>query len=112
LRFYFGVATPSVGSLGRVSRRSPLGARPGVTHALILYLFSSRRHIRFRVLLSSFYHRTISLSSVCETSSRNQYNFGCVSLLFLLVFLIVLAGISLRGEVTRVSWVITNGAMV
>ena len=33
--------------LGRVSRRSPLGASPGVTHALILYLFSSRRHIRF-----------------------------------------------------------------
>jgi hypothetical protein len=31
--------------LGRVSRRSPLGASPGVTHALILYLFSSRRHI-------------------------------------------------------------------
>jgi hypothetical protein len=32
--------------------------------------------------------------------------------LFLLVFLIVLAGISLRGEVTHVSWVITNRAVV
>jgi hypothetical protein len=35
--------------------------------------------------------------------SRNQYNFGCVSFLFLLVFLIALAGISLRGKVIRVS---------
>jgi hypothetical protein len=31
--------------LGRVSRQNPLGASPGVTHALILYLFSSCRHI-------------------------------------------------------------------
>jgi hypothetical protein len=28
------------------------------------------------------------------------------------VFLIELAGISLRGELTHVSWVITNGAVV
>jgi hypothetical protein len=41
-----GAATPSVGPLARVSRRSPLGARPEVTHNLILYLFSSFRHIR------------------------------------------------------------------
>jgi hypothetical protein len=86
--------------------------RPGVTHVLILYLFSSRRHIRFRVLLRSFCHRTVSSSLVCETPSRNQYNFGCLSFLFLLVFLIALAGISLRGEVTRVSRVITNEAVV
>jgi hypothetical protein len=33
-----------VGPLGRVSRWSPLGASPGVTDALILYLFSSHRH--------------------------------------------------------------------
>ena len=32
--------------------------------------------------------------------------------LFLLVFLIALAGIRLRGEVIRVSQVITNGAVV
>jgi hypothetical protein len=31
---------------------------------------------------------------------------------FLFVFLIVLTGISLRGEVTRVSWVITNEAVM
>jgi hypothetical protein len=51
--FCFGAATPSVGPLGRVSRRSLLGASPGVTHALILYLFSSRHHIRFGFLLRS-----------------------------------------------------------
>jgi hypothetical protein len=98
--------------LGCVSRRSPLGASPGVTHALILYLFSSRRHIRFGFCLDQFCHRTVSPSSVCETPSRNQYNSGCVSFLFLLVFLIALAGLSLRGEVIRVSWVITNRAVV
>jgi hypothetical protein len=32
--------------------------------------------------------------------------------LFLVVFLIALVGISLRGEVTHVSWVITNSAVV
>jgi hypothetical protein len=35
-----------------------------------------------------------------------------VFFLFLLVFLIVLAGISLRGKVTHVLRVITNGAVV
>jgi hypothetical protein len=69
-------------------------------------------HIRFGFCLDQFYHRTVSSSSACETPSRNQYNFGCVSSLFLLVFLIVLARISLRGEVIRVSRVITNGAVV
>jgi hypothetical protein len=98
--------------LGRVSRRSPLGASPGVTHTLILYLFSSHRQIRFEFCLDQFCLRTLSPSSVCETPFRNQYNFGCVSFLFLLVFLIALAGIGLRGEVIRVSRVIINGAMV
>jgi hypothetical protein len=32
-----------------------------------------------------------------------------VFFLFLLVFLIALVGISIRGDVTLVSWVITNG---
>jgi hypothetical protein len=54
----------------------------------------------------------VSPSSACETPSRNQYNFGCISFLFLLVFLIALAGISLRGEVIHVSRVITIGALV
>jgi hypothetical protein len=63
--------------LGRVSRRSPLGTSPGVTHALILYLFSSCRHIRFGFCLDQFCHRTVSPSSICETPSRKQYNFAC-----------------------------------
>jgi hypothetical protein len=111
-RFCFGAATPSVGPLGRVSRQSPLGASPGVTHTLILYLFSSRHHIRFWFCLDQFCHRTVSSSSICETPSRNQYNFGFISFLFLLVFLIALAGIILRGEVIHVSRMITNGAVV
>jgi hypothetical protein len=44
-QFCFGAVTPFVGSLARVSRQSPLGARLGVTHALIFYLFSSLCHI-------------------------------------------------------------------
>jgi hypothetical protein len=84
--------------------------RPGIPHAPNLY-FTSSCHIRVWVLLRLFYHRTVSLSSAYETLSRNQH--GLVAFfLFLLVFLIVLAGISLRGEVTRVSRVITNGAVV
>jgi hypothetical protein len=35
-----------------------------------------------------------------------------VFFLFLPMFLIALAGIRLHGEVTRVSWVITNGAVM
>jgi hypothetical protein len=49
----------AVGPLGRVSRRSPLGASPGVTHALILYLFSSHRHIRVGFCLSLDLSRTV-----------------------------------------------------
>jgi hypothetical protein len=43
---YFGPAPPSVGQLGRVSCWSPLGERPGVTHAPNLYFTSSHYHIR------------------------------------------------------------------
>jgi hypothetical protein len=70
--------------------------------------------LRHRLLGSWAVYRvgTVSPSSVCETPSRNQYNFGCVSFLFFLVFLIALVGISIRGEVIRVSRVITNRAVV
>jgi hypothetical protein len=109
-QFCFGAATLFVGSLAHVSRRNSLGARPGVTHALILYIFSNCCHIRV-VLLRLFCHRTVSPSSACETPSHNQH--GLVAFfLFLLVFFIVLAGISLRGKVTRVSRVITNEEVV
>jgi hypothetical protein len=51
--------TPSVGPLARVSHRSPLGANPGFTHALILYLFSSCHHIRVGFCLSLDLSRTV-----------------------------------------------------
>jgi hypothetical protein len=47
--------------LGRVSRRSPLGARLGVTHALILYLFSICCHIRVGFCLSLDLSRTTAV---------------------------------------------------
>jgi hypothetical protein len=59
--FCFGAATPSVGPLGHVSRRSPLGASLGVTHALIVYLFSSRRHLRVGFCLSLDLSRTVAV---------------------------------------------------
>jgi hypothetical protein len=45
--------------LGCVSHRSPLGASPWVMHALILYLFSSCRHIRVEFCLSLDLSRTV-----------------------------------------------------
>jgi hypothetical protein len=111
-RFCFGDATASFGPLGHVSRRSPLGVRPGVTHPPNLYFIINIRHIRVWVLLrfilssnSVAVHRFVRPQLVINTVL-------VVFFLFLLVFLIMLVGISLRGEVTRVSWVITNGVMV
>jgi hypothetical protein len=88
-RFCFGAATPSVGPLGRVSRQSPLGARPGVTHALILYLFSSRRHIRVGFCLSLDLSRTATIDrfvrpQLVSLIIHPQYSRLC-SFLFLLV---------------------------
>jgi hypothetical protein len=86
--------------------------RPGVMHALNLYFNSSRHHIRVWVLLRSYLS---SNNSVVHRFVRPQLVINIVLVafyLFLLVFLIALAGISLRGEVTRVSRVITNGAVV
>ena len=98
--------------LGRVSCWSPLGLRPGVLHAPNSYLFSSRRHIRVWVLLRLI----LSLNSVAvHRFVRPHFVINSVLIatsLFLLVFLIALAGISLRGEVIRVTRVITNGAVV
>jgi hypothetical protein len=75
--------------LGRVSRRSPLEARPGVTHALILYLFSSRRHIRVGFCLSLDLSRTIIVDRFVRPQLMSliihpQYSRLC-SFLFLLV---------------------------
>jgi hypothetical protein len=69
------------------------------------------RHLRVWVLLrfnlssnSVTVHRFVRLHLVIKSV--------WLHLLFLLVFLIALAGISLRGEVIRGTWVITNGAVV
>jgi hypothetical protein len=75
--------------LGRVSRRSPLGARPGVMQALILYLFSSRRHIRVGFCLSLDLSRTAAVDRFVRPQLVSliihlQYSRLC-SFLFLLV---------------------------
>src|SRR5438105_3078063 len=107
-----GVASPSFGPLSRVSCWSPLGVCPGVLHAPNPYLFSSRRHFRVRVLLrfilssnSIAVHRFVRPHFVINTVL-------IVTSLFLLVFSFALAGVSLLGEVIRVTRVITNGAVV
>jgi hypothetical protein len=77
-------------------------------HAPNLNFNSSRDHISVWVLLRSYLssnsitvHRFVKPNLVINTILVVFY-------LFLLVFLIALAVISLRGEVTRVSRVITN----
>jgi hypothetical protein len=75
--------------LGRVSRWSPLGASSGVMHALILYLFSSRRHIRVGFCLSLDLSRTAAVDRfvrprLVSLIIHPQYSRLC-SFLFLLV---------------------------
>jgi hypothetical protein len=112
LIFCFGAATPSVGSLDRVSCWSPLGVPPGVVYAPNLYFNSSYHHIRVWVLLRLY----LSSNNVTIHRFVRHHlvtNAVLIALfLFLLVFLITLAGISLRGKVTRVSQMITNGVVV
>ena len=104
--------TPSVGLLGHVSCWSPLGVPPGVVHATNLYFISSRYHIKVLILLRSYLS---SNSVVVHRFVRPQLVISAVLVvffLFLLMFLIALIGIILGGEVTCVTWVITNGAGV
>jgi hypothetical protein len=81
-------------------------------HSTNLYFNRSRHHIRVRVLLRSY----LSSKSVAVHRFVKPHLVINVVLIvffmFLLVFLIALAGISLCGEVTRVLRVITNGAVV
>jgi hypothetical protein len=77
-RFCFGVVTSSIGPLGRVSRQSPLGATLGVTHTLILYLFSSRCHIMIWFCLDHIFHQTVSSFIRLETPPSEQYSFDYV----------------------------------
>jgi hypothetical protein len=95
-----------LGRLGRVSCRSPLGASPGVTHALILYLFSSHHHIRVGFCLSLDLSRIVVVDrfvrpQLVSLIIHPQYSRLC-SFLFLLVSPISQAGISPCGEVNRV----------
>src|SRR5205809_2213725 len=107
-----GAAPPSFGPLGLVSCWSPLGARLGVLHAPNPYLFSSRRHFRVQVLLRFI----LSSNSVTvHRFVRPHFVINTVLIatsLFLLVFSVALAWVSLLGEVMRVTRVITNGAVV
>jgi hypothetical protein len=103
--------SPSVAPLARVPCWSLLGLRPGDLHSSNFFLFSSHQHIRVWILLrinlssnSVVVHRFARLHLVIKSVGLH--------LLFLLVFLIMLAGISLRGEIIRVIRVITNGAVV
>jgi hypothetical protein len=77
-RFYFGVATPSVKLLGRVSCWSLLGVRPGLTHIPNLYFISSCHHIKVLVLLRSYLSSNIVVVHRFVTPPRDQYNFDCV----------------------------------
>src|SRR5438132_10628445 len=81
--------------VGLVSCWSPLGARPGVLHAPNPYLFSSRRHFRVRVLLRFI----LSSNSIAvHRFVRPHFVINTVLIatsLFLLVFSVALAGISL-----------------
>jgi hypothetical protein len=86
--------------------------RKGVMQAPNLYFISNHHHIRVWVLLRSYLS---SNSVVVHRFVRPHLVINAVLIvffLFLLVFLIVLAGISLRGKVTHVLRVITNGAVV
>jgi hypothetical protein len=108
----FWCCDPVCWSLDSVSCWSPLGVPLGVVHTPYLYLNISHYHIRVWVLLRSYLS---SNNITVHRFLRPHLVINAVLIaffLFLLVFLIALAGISLHGEVTRVSRVITNGAAI
>src|SRR6266498_2774606 len=76
-RIYQGAASPSFGPLGRVSCWSPLGARPGVLHALTLIYSVAATTLGLGFCLDLFCHRQCRRSSACETPLRDQYSFDC-----------------------------------
>jgi hypothetical protein len=86
--------------------------RPGVTHTPNLYFISSHHHIRVWILHRSY----LSLNSVvAHLFVRPHLVINAVLIvvfMFLLVFWIAFPEITLRGDVTRVSRVIINGAVV
>jgi hypothetical protein len=74
----------------------PIRVPPGVVHASNPYFNNSRRHISVWVLLRSYLS---SNNIVVHWFVRPHLVINAI----LIVFLIALAGISLRGEVIRVS---------
>jgi hypothetical protein len=81
-------------------------------HAPNLYFNSSHRRIRVWVLLRTYLS---SNSVIVHRFVKPHLAINAVLIaffLFLLMFLIALARISLRSEFTRVSRVITNGEVV
>jgi hypothetical protein len=106
-----GAVSPSVGPLARVPCWNSLGLCSGDLHAPNSFLFSSHRYIRVWVFLR-FNLSSNSVAIHWFVRSHLVIKFVWLHLLFLLVFLIALVGISLHGEVIRVTWVITNRAMV
>jgi hypothetical protein len=81
-------------------------------HTPNIYFISIHHHIRVWVFLRSYMS---SNSFVVHRFVRPHLVINVVLVaffMFLLVLLIVIVGISLRGEVTRESWVITSGAVV
>ena len=100
-----GAATPSFGLLDCVSCLGPLGARPGVLHDPRVFINSHHSSIRVWVLLRLFYQEQFHRSSICEILTREINHTSAIwllSFLFLLMFFIAQAGISLLGEVNLV----------
>jgi hypothetical protein len=90
---------------------SPLGLRPGGLHTPNSLLLSRYLHLRIWVLLR-FIQSSNSVAVHRFVRPHLVIKSVWLHLLFLLVFLIALAGISLRSEVISVTRVITNGAVV
>ena len=106
-----GAATPSFGPLDHVSSLGPLGARPGVLHDPRVFINSRRPSIRVWVLLRLICQEQFRRSSVCETPTREINHSSAIwllSFLFLLVFFVAQAGISLLGEVNLVRDLVDN----
>ena len=106
-----GAATLSFGPLDHVSCLGPLGARPRVLHDYRVFINSHRPSIRVWVSLRLFCQEQFHRSSVCETPTREINHSSAIwlhSFLFLLVFLVAQAGISLLGEVNLVRDLVDN----
>ena len=86
------------------NRQNKLASRIVRVHPRV-FINSRRPSIRVRVLLRLIYQEQFRRSSVCETPTReinHTFAIWLLSFLFLLVFFVAQAGISLLGEVNLV----------